>query len=228
MGKYIGPKIKIVRRLGVLPGLTQKIIKNKKKTPGEHGKPVYIKQKRISLSDEYKLRLIEKQKLRFNYGLSENQLYSYYKQAKKSFGSTGLALLELLESRLDCIIYRSGFAPTIPAARQLVNHNHFFVNNKKVNIPSFLCKPGDLISLKNNIETKTLITANLKNSINNRRFLFKKFQNTNILWKFENLLFPKHILIETSIPSLKILSTVKRNNILLSINELKVVEFYSK
>lgn len=228
MGKYIGPKVKIVRRLGVLPGLTQKIIKNKKKTPGEHGKPIYIKQKRISLSDEYKLKLIEKQKLRFNYGLSEAQLYSYYKQAKKSFKSTGLALLELLESRLDCIIYRSGFAPTIPAARQLINHNHFCVNNKKVNIASFLCKPGDLISTKNTVRTKALITNNLKDSISNRRFLFNKFKNTNIMWKFESLLFPKHLSVENSVLSSKVLTTVKRNNLLLAINELKVVEFYSK
>ncbi len=93
MARYLCPKIKIVRRLGLLPGLTRKNTKNRKKTPGQHGKIVFAKTKRTSLSDDYRQRLLEKQKLRFNYGLTEKQLVSYYKKAKSSKGATGSLLL---------------------------------------------------------------------------------------------------------------------------------------
>lgn len=228
MGKYTGPKVKIIRRLGLLPGLTQKLIKNKKKTPGQHGKIVFLRQKRTSLSDEYKLRLFEKQKLKFNYGVSEKQLYAYYKEAKRLSGSTGLLLLELLESRLDSILYRGGFAPTIPAARQIINHNHILVNNKKVNIASFLCKINDIITVRESLESKKVIKTNLEKILLTRQFLFERLQKSNILWKFYNLVIPKHIQLNKENLSLKIVSPIKRNNILIKINELKVIEFYSK
>ena len=111
-----------------MPGLTRKNVKNRTKTPGQHGQVVFAKSKRSSLSDDYKDRLLEKQKLRFNYGVTEKQLVAYYKEAKRRSGSTGSLLLEILEARLDCVIYRLGFAPTIPAARQIINHGHVNVN----------------------------------------------------------------------------------------------------
>ena len=98
MATYRGPRIRIIRRLGLLPGLTRKNTKNRTKTPGQHGRIVFTRTKRSSLSDDYKERLFEKQKLRFNYGVSEKQLVAYFKEAKRKQGSTGTGLLELLES----------------------------------------------------------------------------------------------------------------------------------
>ena len=100
MGRYVGPRLRIIRRLGLLPGLTRKNTKNRTKTPGQHGKLIFTKSKRSSLSDDYRERLLEKQKLRFNYGISEKQLVAYYHEAKRRPGSTGTCLLELLESIL--------------------------------------------------------------------------------------------------------------------------------
>jgi small subunit ribosomal protein S4 len=159
MARYTGPRVRIIRRLGLLPGLTRKNTKNRTKTPGQHGKLVFTKTKqRSSLSDDYRERLLEKQKLRFNYGVSEKQLVSYYKEAKRRQGSTGTLLLELLEARLDCVIYRLGFAATIPAARQIVNHGHILVNGKLINIPSFICQKNDIITVKEKEKSKKLIS----------------------------------------------------------------------
>jgi len=128
MSRYRGAVLRIVRRLGELPGLTRKTTKRTTR-PGQHGdqnrKP-----------SEYSIRLEEKQKIRFNYGLTERQLLKYVRSARRIKGSTGEALLQLLEMRLDNIVFRLGMAPTIPAARQLVNHGHICVNSKRVSIPS--------------------------------------------------------------------------------------------
>jgi len=98
---------------------------------------------------QYGIRLQEKQKLRFNYGITERQLIRYVRQARSAKNSTGEVLLQLLEMRLDNIVFRLGLAPTIPAARQLINHGHFLVNNKKVDIPSYQCKQNDKITVSN-------------------------------------------------------------------------------
>ena len=147
MSRYRGPKVKIYRKLGELPGLTRKVSK-KLSPPGEHGQ----KSKKPS---EYALRLEEKQKLRFNYGISEKQLINYMKMAKKAQGPTGSVLLQLLEMRLDNTVFRLGLAPTIPAARQLVNHGHILVNNRRVNICSYQCKPGDTIKVNDSSKSKS-------------------------------------------------------------------------
>ena len=138
MSRYRGAKLRITRRLGELPGLTQKISANKQR-PGQHGKTV-------KKSTEYGLRLEEKQKLKFNYGLTESQLYKYIKEARRRKGVTGLLLLQLLEMRLDTICFSLGLTPTIASARQLVNHGHILINGKKVDIPSFQCRKDDIIS----------------------------------------------------------------------------------
>ena len=139
MGRYTGPRLKKMRALGVeLPGLSRKSIAKRPYKPGEHGQS-------SQRPKDYRLRLLEKQKLRFNYGVTENQLRRIVKEAVRSKTLTDDKIIELLERRLDNVVFRSGLAPTIPAARQLVNHNHMTVNNKRVNIASYRVKVGDVI-----------------------------------------------------------------------------------
>jgi len=228
MVRYIGPRIRIIRRLGLLPGLTRKSVKNRTKTPGQHGKIIFTKTKRSSLSDDYRERLFEKQKLRFNYGITEKQLVSYYKEAKRRVGSTGTLLLELLEARLDCVIYRLGFASTIPAARQIVNHGHILVNNKMINIPSFICKAGDVIVIKDREKSKQLITTNFEVQQQKRTLIQRRMKRVNLTKSRFHSLLPKHLSVDTETMTAKFISPVKRKDVLVRINELKVVEYYSR
>jgi small subunit ribosomal protein S4 len=228
MARYLGPKIKIVRRLGLLPGLTRKNTKNRTKTPGQHGKVVFLKKTRSSLSDDYRLRLIEKQKLRFNYGLTEKQLVSYYRKAKSTKGSTGSLLLEFLESRLDCIIYRLGFASTIPSARQIVSHGHILVNGKVVNIASFLCSSNDIITIKDREKSKKLLISNFNAQQQKRTLIKRRMKRINLTKSRFRSLLPKHLEINNETFVAKVLSPVKRKDVLVKIDELKVVEYYSR
>ena len=204
MSRYRGPKLRITRRLGSLPGLIQKQSKKKDK-PGQHGKSNSDGNKKTS---EYGLRLQEKQKIKFNYGLSESQLYLYIKEARRRKGITGLILLQLLEMRLDVICFSLGFAPTIANARQLINHRHITVNSKIVDIPSFQCRINDIIGVKKSQLSKNLIENNLKNI----RFSDK---STHLKFDSENL-------------EAKVINYCDRNDILLDLNELLVVEYYSR
>ena len=141
MSRYTGPRLKIMRALGcALPGLSRKTLGERDYPPGQHG----MKNRRKS---GYGLRLIEKQKLRFNYGLSERQLQRLFREAKQSKMPTGDKLLELLERRLDNFVFRAGFAPTVVAARQLVRHRHVLFNGRLVNLPAIRVAPGDTITL---------------------------------------------------------------------------------
>mmetsp|Transcript_4552 Transcript_4552/g.15913 ORF Transcript_4552/g.15913 Transcript_4552/m.15913 type:complete len:168 (+) Transcript_4552:142-645(+) len=140
MSRYRGPRLKITRRLDqALPGLVQKVSPRAGKPPGEHG----ALRRKLS---QYAIRLQEKQKVRFHYGLTESQLIRYVKRARRMKGSTGDLLLELLQKRLDATVYQLGFAPTIRAARQLVSHGHVKVNNRRVNLPSYQCGGQDVIT----------------------------------------------------------------------------------
>jgi len=146
MSRYRGPRLRIIRRLGksvVLPGLTTKR-SIKEQPPGKPRSGDNKGQK----ATEYGIRLIEKQKLKFNYGLTENQLFRYVKEARRRKGVTGLILLQLLEMRLDTLCFTLGFAKSIAQARQLVNHGHITVNKKVIGIPSFQCRLNDIISVK--------------------------------------------------------------------------------
>ena len=144
MSRLTGPRLKIMRSLGVdLPGLSRKTIEDRPTPPGQHG----MKATRRRKSD-YGVKLQEKQKLRFNYGLSERQMRRLIVEARKGNEPTGDNFLQLLERRLDNVIFRAGFAPTIIAARQLVSHRHVMLNGKSVNIPSIRVKLGDEIALK--------------------------------------------------------------------------------
>jgi small subunit ribosomal protein S4 len=123
-----------------LPGLTRKTDGVRSNPPGQHGA-------RRSRASDYRLRLDEKQKLIYNYGIGERQLRNYFKAAASRKGDTGKNLLTLLESRLDNVVFRLGFAPTIPAARQVVKHGHVTVNGRRVDIPSYQLRPGDVIGI---------------------------------------------------------------------------------
>jgi small subunit ribosomal protein S4 len=237
MVRYTGPKVKIVRRLGLLPGFTKKNPKLRTYTPGQHGKNPFFKKRRLSLSDDYKNRLIEKQKLRFNYGVTEKQLVSYYTKAKKLKESTGLILLEFLESRLDCLIYRLGFAKSIPAARQLISHKHVTVNQRVVNLPGFLCKIGDQISLKEKSKLLPRVKAYFKSvqriraQILKRLKLFlkvapKKTRKTTLY--LPKLLVPSHLQLDPTLLTGIVKSRVKRSNVGVTVKELQVVEYYSR
>lgn len=141
MSRYTGPRLKVMRALGVeLPGLSRKSLEHRDYPPGQHGR----KNRRRS---DFAVRLIEKQKLRFNYGLTEGQIRRLFKEAKASRAPTGDKLLQLLERRLDNFVFRAGLAPTTVAARQLVRHRHILLNGRPVNIPSIRIKPGDAIAL---------------------------------------------------------------------------------
>nr|YP_008082583.1 ribosomal protein S4 [Utricularia gibba]AGL61077.1 ribosomal protein S4 [Utricularia gibba] len=148
MSRYRGPRFKKIRRLGALPGLTKKRPKAVSDLKN---------QSRSGKKSQYRIRLEEKQKLRFHYGVTERQLIKYVRIARKAKGSTGQVLLQLLEMRLDNILFRLGMASTIPAARQLVNHRHILVNGRIVDIPSYRCKPQDIIMAKDEQKSRTLI-----------------------------------------------------------------------
>ena len=232
MVRYLGPRVKIIRRLGALPGLTSKISKLRKKSPGQHGKRILLRTQRTTLSNDFRERLLEKQKLRYNYGLTERQLCSYYEKAKKKKSSTGALLLGFLESRLDCILYRLGFAPTIYSARQFITHRHICVNNCVVTIPSFLCEKGDVISVKNNEKSEKLIRSIFEKKTKNREFILRRMKDLKL--KTENAkylaksLLPTHLKFEEKPLTGIVAGSLKRKNIGIQINELKVVEYYSR
>lgn len=207
MSRYRGPRLRLQRRLGVqLSHLTRKRVRNKKRQNSLPGQHCYSR-KKIRRS-EFRMRLEEKQKLKFNYSITETQLFRYVKEARRIKGSTGLIILQLLEMRLDTIVFRLNFSPTIVAARQLVSHGHVKVNNQVITIPSFQCQPGDSIQIVENKSIRELIEQN--NNSKKRKFL------------------PYHL--AASIKQLRggVKKVVDRRDIRLPVNELLVVEYYSR
>ena len=200
MSRYRGPRLRIVRRLGELPGLSRKSPR-RAYPPGQHGQ---ARRKR----SEYAIRLEEKQKLRLNYGVTEKQLVRYVKKARRATGSTGQALLELLEMRLDNTVFRLGLAGTIPGARQLVNHGHILVNDKVVDIASYQCRPGGVVSVRNRERSRRLVETNME---------FPGLAN-----------LPSHLEFDKNTFTGKVNSVIDREWIALQINELLVIEYYSR
>ena len=150
---------KLVRKFGVNVFGNPKydrLLNRKPYAPGQHGQ---TRRRRLS---NYGVQLQEKQKIKFMYGLLEKQFKNYFTKAEKMSGETGTNLLQMIESRLDNIIYRISFAPTRPAARQLVNHGHFLVNDKRVNIPSYILKSGDKIQVREKSKKMDLILDSMK------------------------------------------------------------------
>nr|AWD77906.1 ribosomal protein S4 [Odontosoria chinensis] len=202
MSRYRGPRLKILRRLKNLPGLA--------------GKTSNLGENRVANDEsasrkisQFCVRLRAKQRLRLNYGLTERQLLRYVRIARKTKGSTGQVLLQLLEMRLDNIIFQLGLASTIPAARQLVNHRHILVNRRIVDVPSYRCKPKDIITIRHR-----LISPNEMRG--------KSFGEGDI---------PNHLTVslsENNRPTGLVNSIANRECIDLNINELLVVEYYSR
>jgi small subunit ribosomal protein S4 len=157
MARYTGPKSKISRRYGVPLFGPTKALERKNYPPGMHGP----KGARRKLSD-YATALAEKQKLRFQYGLMERQFRRYFETALRKRGVTGETLLQMLETRLDNVVYRLGFANSRSAARQLVSHGHVLVNNRKVNVSSYNLRSGDLVTVKDRPSSRRLATRNLE------------------------------------------------------------------
>lgn len=200
MSRYRGAKLRITRRLGELPGLTSKLTKRTSR-PGQHGGTP-------KKGTQYAVRLEEKQKLRFNYGVSEKQLMNYMKRAKTAKGSTGTTLLQLLEMRLDNLVFRLGLAPTIAAARQLVTHKHIAVNRACVSIPSYQCQPGDVLSVKDSTKSKSIVSKALESPALAQ--------------------LPQHLDFNKKELTAKVLSVVDREWVALKLNELFVIEYYSR
>ena len=196
MARYRGPRVKIVRRLGELPGLTTKV-PNRTYGPGQHGQATST-----GKLTQFRVRLQEKQKLRYNYGVTEKQLLSYVRRARRAKGPTGEVLLQMLEMRLDSVVFRLGFAPTIRAARQYVSHGLIKVDGKRVNIPSYNCAQGETIT-----STSTPVVENCKT-----------FGGT----------VPSHLSVDTNKTTGTIQRAITRSQIALTVNELLIIEFYSR
>jgi len=142
MARYTGPKTKIARKFGEPIFGEDKVLSKKNYPPGQHG------QNRRRKTSEYGIQLREKQKAKYTYGVLEKQFRNLFTRASRMKGITGEILLQLLETRLDNIVYRLGIAPTRAAARQAVLHKHVTVNGKVVNIPSYQVKPGDIVGVR--------------------------------------------------------------------------------
>lgn len=165
MSRYTGSTYRKSRRLGFSILETGKELAKKPYAPGQHG------QKRSKKLSNYGLQLQEKQKVRFMYGLGEKQFRKTFDEANKLKGVLGENFLKLLESRLDNLVYRIGFANTRKAARQLVNHGHITVNGSKVDIASYRCKPGDVIAIKENSKDLLVVKVSLDNLLNRVEFV---------------------------------------------------------
>ena len=161
MARYLGPTYKKSRRFGFSILENGKELSKKPYAPGQHGQD---RKKKLS---NYGIQLQEKQKVKFMYGISEKQMQKAFEKAVKMKGVNGENLLKLLESRLDNLVYRIGFATTRKGARQLVNHGHVTVNGKRVDIPSYQVKPGDVISLMENDKEMAIVKASLE-ALHNR------------------------------------------------------------
>lgn len=137
-------------------------------------------------------------------------------------------MLEILEARLDCVVYRLGFASTIPAARQIINHGHVLVNNRLVDIASFVCRKGDVISVRDKAKSRKLIEDNFQVQQQKRTLIQRRMKRVNLTKSRFHSLLPAHLKIDSETLVGEFLSPVKRKDVLVRINELKVVEYYSR
>ena len=200
MARYTGPAYKKSRRYGFSTLENGKDLAKRPYAPGQHGAG---RRKKIS---EYGIQLQEKQKIRFMYGLNEKQFRRLFDRASKLKGVHGENFLKLLESRLDNLVYRTGLSTTRRGARQLVNHGHILVNGSKVDIPSYSCKPGDVISVKENSLEHPAIKASLEAGVKTPAYV--EFDNKKLTGTY--LRYPE------------------RTELSADINESLVVEFYNR
>jgi small subunit ribosomal protein S4 len=201
MARYIGPKSKIARKFREPIFGPDKALEKKNYPPGQHG----LMKKRAKQS-EYAVQLMEKQKVKYTYGILERQFAKIFDRASRKQGITGENLLQLIESRLDNVVYRLGFAPTRSAARQLVSHRHITVNGKIVNASSYTCKAGDLVAVRERSKSLEVIADSFVGRTN------------------------KHPWLEADRATMtgKIISLPTRDQIPENIKEQLIVELYSK
>jgi small subunit ribosomal protein S4 len=158
MARYTGPRVRISRRFGVPIFGASKYLERKNYGPGVHGPKARKKH------TPYGLGLIEKQKLRYYYGLQERQFRGVYERALRQRGVTGETMLQILETRLDNVVFQLGFSNTRAGARQMVSHGHVTVNGRKVNVPSYACRVNDVIEVKNTSVSRQMATKGLESS----------------------------------------------------------------
>lgn len=201
MARYLGPKSKIARKFGEPIFGADKAFEKKKYPPGMHGGA-----KKRRKQSEYAIQLQEKQKAKYTYGLLEKQFSNLFKKASRKKGVTGELLLQLLEARLDNVVFRLGIAPTRRAARQLVSHRHVTVNGKVTNIPSFTITPGDIIAVRE--KSKSLEAINDSLASRSSAYSWLEWDETSMAGKFMNM--------------------PEREQIPENIKEQHIVELYSK
>lgn len=201
MARYIGPSTKIARKFREPIFGPDKSFEKKNYPPGQHG----LTKKRAKQS-EYSTQLMEKQKVKYMYGILERQFAKIFDRASRKAGITGENLLQMIESRLDNVIFRLGLAPTRMAARQLVSHRHITVNGKVVNISSYGCKSGDVVAVRERSKSLEVIATNIKGSSSKHAWLE---------W-------------DRSTMTGKILNLPTRDQIPEAIKEQLIVELYSK
>ena len=201
MARYIGPKTKIARKFREPIFGFDKTLDKKNYRPGQHGQS-----KRRAKQSEYGIQLMEKQKAKYTYGILERQFRNIFDKASRKGGVTGVVLLQLIESRLDNVVYRLGIGKTRNQARQLVSHRHILVNGDLVNIPSYMLKPGDVVSVRERSKSLEIITDSLEGTVN--RFSWLDFDRSAMSGKF--------------------MSYPERSDIPENINEQLIVELYSK
>ena len=180
MARYTGPKTKIARKFGEPIFGADKVLSKKNYPPGQHGN------NRRRKTSEYGLQLREKQMAKYTYGVLERQFRNLFKAAQRSSGITGEILLQLLESRLDNIVYRLGIAPTRAAARQLVSHRHIVVDGKVVNIPSYSVKAGQLVGVRERDKSLEVITNSLA-GFNHSKYSWLEWDQSSMTGKYLNV-----------------------------------------
>ena len=201
MARYIGPKSRIARRFGEAIFGPDKVLDKRNYAPGQHG---VNRRKKMS---EYGTQLAEKQKAKYTYGVLERQFRLLFAKASRIKGITGEILLQLLESRLDNIVYRLGIAPTRAAARQLVSHRHITVDGKVVNIPSYEVKPGQVVAVREKAKSLEVIAASL-DGFNHSKYSWLEWNEAEKAGKYLNI--------------------PQREDIPENIKEQLIVELYSK
>ena len=201
MARYIGPKSRIARRFGEAIFGPDKVLDKRNYAPGQHG---VNRRKKMS---EYGTQLAEKQKAKYTYGVLERQFRLLFAKASRIKGITGEILLQLLESRLDNIVYRLGIAPTRAAARQLVSHRHITVDGKVVNIPSYEVKPGQVVAVREKAKSLEVIAASL-DGFNHSKYSWLEWNEAEKAGKYLNI--------------------PQREDIPDNIKEQLIVELYSK
>lgn len=201
MARYIGPSTKIARKFGEPIFGFDRVLDKKNYPPGQHGN-----NRRRKAASEYGVQLREKQKAKYTYGLLERQFAGLFKEAARRQGVTGEILLQLLESRLDNTVFRLGIAPTRAAARQLVSHKHILVNGEVVNIPSFVVRVGDTVSVREKSKNLEAITESLRGT--SKKYNWLEWDSTNLRGRY------------IAVPS--------REDIPENIQEQLIVELYSK